>query len=64
MSSEHDSLVRIAYPDEVSWLSVADRFRSWIVAAFWLLATFGFLFLLQRFFRRRAAGHDDTTADE
>ena len=55
MSTERDALVRVAYPDEVSWFTVANRFRSWIIGAFWLLATFGFLFFLQRFLRRRAA---------
>jgi hypothetical protein len=64
MSTERDALVRIAYPDEVSWLTVADRFRSWIVGAFWLLATLGFVFVLQRFFRRRrAATTGDTTGE-
>ena len=60
MSTESDALVRIAYPDQVSWFTVADRFRSWIVGALWLLATFGFLFVLQRFFRKRAAAADTT----
>jgi len=60
MSTERDALVRIAYPDQVSWFTVADRFRSWIVGALWLLATFGFLFVLQRFFRKRAAAADTT----
>jgi hypothetical protein len=63
MSTERDALVRIAYPDEVSWLTVADRFRSWIIGAFWLLATFGFLFFLQRFLRRRAAAMSDTAGE-
>jgi hypothetical protein len=56
MSSERDTLVRIAYPDQVSWLSVAERFHPWIIAAIWALATIGFLFGLQRMLRRRRAG--------
>jgi hypothetical protein len=55
MATERDALVRIGYPDEVSWFTVADRFRPWIVGALWLLATFGCLMLLQRFLRRRRA---------
>ena len=35
MSSERDTLVRIAYPDQVSWLTVAERFRPWIIGALW-----------------------------
>jgi hypothetical protein len=60
MSTERDALVRIAYPDQVSWFTVADRFRSWIVGALWLLVTIGFLFVLQRFFRRRVASGGTT----
>ena len=55
MSTERDTLVQISYPDQVSWLTVAERFRSWIVAGLWLIATVGFLFVLQRMFRRRPA---------
>ena len=55
MSTERDTLVQITYPDQVSWLTVADRFRSWIVAGLWLIATAGFLFALQRIFRTRPA---------
>ena len=56
MSTEHDTLVRISYPDQVSWLTVAERFRSWIIAGLWLLATAVLLLALQRLFRRRPAG--------
>jgi hypothetical protein len=58
MSTERDTLVRIAYPDEVSWLTLAERFRSWVIGGLWLLATLVFLVVLQRMFRRRrgAAG--------
>ena len=56
MSTERDTLVRISYPDQVSWLTVAERFRSWIIAGLWLLATAVLLLTLQRLFRRRPAG--------
>jgi hypothetical protein len=55
MSTERDTLIQVSYPDQVSWLTVAERFRSWIVASLWLLATVAFLFVLQRMFRRRPA---------
>jgi hypothetical protein len=55
MSTERDTVVQISYPDEVSWLSVAERFRSWIIAGFWLLATAVLLLTLQRMLRRRPA---------
>jgi cellulose synthase operon protein B len=56
MSSERDTLVRIAYPDQVSWLTVAERFHPWVIGAIWALVTVGFLFGLQRMLRRRGAG--------
>jgi hypothetical protein len=55
MSTERDTVVQVSYPDEVSWLSVAGRFRSWIIAGLWLLATATLLLTLQRLFRRRPA---------
>jgi len=55
MSTERDTVVRISYPDQVSWLTVAERFRSWIIGGLWLFATAAFLFILQRLFRRRPA---------
>jgi hypothetical protein len=55
MSTERDTVVRVSYPDQVSWLTIAERFRSWIVAGLWLFATAALLFFLQRLFRRRAA---------
>jgi cellulose synthase subunit len=54
MSTERPTLVRISYPDQVSWLTVANRYRSWIIGGVWLLATFAFLFALQNFLRRRS----------
>jgi hypothetical protein len=59
MSSERDTLIRIAYPDQVSWLTVAERFRPWIVGAIWALVTVAFLFGLQRMLRRRGAAAND-----
>jgi hypothetical protein len=56
MSSERDTLVRIAYPDQVSWLTVAERFHPWIVGGIWALVSVGFLLALQRMLRRRGAG--------
>ncbi len=56
LSTERDTLARISYPDQVSWLTVAERFRSWIVAGLWLIGTAGFLLVLQRIFRRRRVG--------
>lgn len=53
MSTERDTLVRISYPDQVSWLSIADRFRPWLIGSAWLFATVVLLFGLQRIFRRR-----------
>ncbi len=54
MSTERDTLVRISYPEQVSWLTVAERFRSWIIGGLWLFGTAALLFFLQRLFRRRA----------
>jgi cellulose synthase operon protein B len=59
MSTEHDTVVTIAYPDQVSWLTVADRFRSWIIGGLWLFGTAIMLFALQRMFRRRPAGANE-----
>jgi hypothetical protein len=59
MSTERDTLVRIAYPDQVSWLTVAERYRSWIIGGLWLFVTAAFLLVLQRMFRRRPATLDE-----
>lgn len=53
MSTERNTLLRISYPDQVSWLTVADRFRPWLIGAFWLFVTVVVLFALQRMLRRR-----------
>jgi hypothetical protein len=55
MSTTRDTLIRIAYPDQVSWFAVAERFRSWIIGSLWVLLTIGLLIVLQRTFRRRPA---------
>ncbi len=59
MSTERDTVVQISYPDQVSWLTVAGRFRSWIVAGLWLFATAALLLILQRMLRRRPAKTSD-----
>jgi hypothetical protein len=53
MSTERDTLVKITYPDHVSWATVASRFRPWVIGAFWILGTVLFLFALQQLYRRR-----------
>ncbi len=54
MSTERDTLARIAYPDQVSWFTVAERFRSWIIGGLWLLGSLVFLLALQNVRRRRS----------
>jgi hypothetical protein len=54
MSTERDTLISIAYPDQVSWFTVAARFRPWLIAALWLCGTVLFLLVLQRIYRRRS----------
>lgn len=58
MSTERDRVVSISYPAQVSWLTVAERFRTWIVAGIWLFVTASVLFVLQRRFSRRSAHPD------
>ncbi|MGP0090649.1 MAG: cellulose biosynthesis cyclic di-GMP-binding regulatory protein BcsB [Xanthobacteraceae bacterium] len=53
MSTERDTLVKISYPEQVSWLTIADRFRPWIIGGLWLMGTVMFLFGLQRLLHRR-----------
>jgi hypothetical protein len=55
LSTERDTLLRVSYADQGSWLSNLDRFRSWIVGGVWALVTFALLFVLQRIYRRRNA---------
>jgi hypothetical protein len=53
LSTERDTLVQISYPDQVSWLTVAERIRPWMIGALWVLGTIVFLRVVQRLFRRR-----------
>jgi hypothetical protein len=55
LSTERDTLLRIAYPDQGSWLTSLGRFRPWIVGAVWGLLTIVLLFVVQRIYRRRRA---------
>lgn len=55
LSTERDTLLRIAYPDQGSWLTFLERFRSWIVGAVWALLTIVLLFVVRRIYRRRRA---------
>jgi len=59
LSTERDTLLRVAYADRGSWLTNLDRFRSWIVGGIWVLITFALLFVLQRIYRRRYAAADE-----
>ncbi|ABD08804.1 hypothetical protein RPB_4111 [Rhodopseudomonas palustris HaA2] len=58
MSTERDTLLRVSYPDQRSWLNSFSRFRSWIIGGVWVLVTLGLLFILQRVYRRRALTTD------
>jgi hypothetical protein len=55
MSTERDTLLRISYPDRESWLTVADRYRAWVIGSLWVLGSIAFLVVLQQMRRRRAA---------
>jgi hypothetical protein len=55
LSTERDTLLRVAYVEQGSWLGHLDRFRSWIVGAIWVFITFALLFVLQKMYRRRQA---------
>lgn len=55
LSTERDTLLRISYPDQGSWLTFLERFRPWIVGGLWVLVTIVVLFGLQRIYRRRRA---------
>jgi len=59
MSTARDTLVLITYPDQTSWTTVSQRYRSWIIGSLWLLATVTFLFALQRMLRRRQRTTED-----
>lgn len=53
LSTERDTLLRISYPDQASWLTFIERFRSWIIGGVWGLVSIVLLFVLQRIYRRR-----------
>ena len=53
LSTERDTLLRISYPDQGSWLTFLERFRPWIVGGLWGIITIVVLFVLQRIYRRR-----------
>ena len=59
MSTERDTLIKISYPDQVSWLTIAERFRAWIIGCVWLMVTIAFLLGLQRLLRRRRPASSD-----
>ena len=59
MSTERDTLLKISYPDQVSWLTVAERFRAWIIGGVWLTVTIVFLLFLQQVLRRRRSAASD-----
>jgi len=54
LSTERDTLLQIAYPERGSWMTLAERYRSWIVGAVWAVITLILLFVLQRLYRRRS----------
>jgi hypothetical protein len=59
MSTERDTLIKISYPDQVSWLTIAERFRAWIIGCVWLMVTIVFLLGLQRLLRHRRTASGD-----
>jgi hypothetical protein len=59
MSTERDTLLKISYPDQVSWLTIAERFRAWIIGCVWVMVTVGFLLGLQRLLRRRRTANSE-----
>jgi hypothetical protein len=59
LSTERDTLLKISYPDQVSWLTIAERFRAWIIGCVWLTVTIVFLLGLQRLLRRRRTTSSD-----
>ena len=59
LSTERDTLLRVSYVEQESWLANLDRFRSAIIAGIWVLLTLALLFALQRIYRRRHAAADE-----
>jgi cellulose synthase subunit len=56
LSTERDTLLRIAYVDQTTWTNYLDRFWPWIVGTAWALATISLLIMAQRLYRRRVSG--------
>jgi hypothetical protein len=56
LSTERDTLLRVAYIDQRSWTTDLHRFWPWIVGTAWALATIALLILAQRMYRRRVSG--------
>jgi hypothetical protein len=56
LSTDRDTLLRVAYVDQRSWLSNVDRFWPWIVGTTWVLVSIALLILARRVRGRRAAG--------
>lgn len=52
LSTRRDSLLTIAYPEHVSWLTIAARYRPWIMGTLWIFGSALFLFGLTRMYRR------------
>jgi hypothetical protein len=59
LSTDRDTLLRIAYVDQRTWTSYLDRFWPWIVGTTWALATILLLLLAQRMYRRRVSNNVD-----
>lgn len=55
VSTEREAILRVSYPDQESWLTFLERFRSWIVGGFWGVLTIAVLFVTQKMYRRRRA---------
>jgi hypothetical protein len=53
LSTERDTLLRISYPEQGSWLTFFERFGSWFVGGAWVVITIVVLFALQKMYRRR-----------
>jgi hypothetical protein len=57
LSTDRDTLLRVAYVDQRSWTTNLDRFWPWIVGAAWALATIALLILARRMYRRRLSSN-------
>jgi hypothetical protein len=57
LSTQRDTLLRVAYTDQKSWTTYLDRLWPWIVGGGWVLATLSLLLVMQRAYRRRASAN-------